>query len=383
MPGLLARTEACEAVDANGRTFVAVVDRPRRRATVFFDCQLSGQTAMTQDDRNRMTASWDHWLRGLSQTGDIDTSVFVIGSRPSTGELLAKEVASICHDGAPEIARRIQFEAAEVLRGGLAELESHLALTFKIHSHSSEDREFLNGIGMRLPGLYESLSWAGIEAEPMDENALVSRVHSMINPASAFDFEELQVEHTPHGLTWEDCGPAAAWIDGGVWCHDGASSVSWEMADAPRSTFQDTLLTPLLMPHDRIARKRVAIVYRPFDAGAGASRVESEHQDALVGVNSSKRITSAKAEMRLEHTEAARRAQAYGAQLGKTSLFVTATTGDRSTIGRLREDVRQQAAQCNLRLREMKDQPDVGFVVSAGVGQTPWAKASTSTLMGS
>ena len=111
--------------------------------------------------------------------------------------------------------------------------------------------------------------------------------------------------------------------------------------------------------------------------------MESEHQDALVGVNSSKKVTSAKAEMRLEHTEAARRAQAYGAQLGKTSLFVTATTDQPEAINRLREDVRQQAAQCNLRLREMKDQPDVGFVVSAGVGQTPWAKASTSTLMGS
>ena len=383
MPGLLARAESYEAVDANGRRFVAVVDRPRRRATVFFDCQLSGQTAMTQDDRNRMTASWDQWLRGLSQTGDIDTSVFVVGSRPSTGELLAKEVSSISHEGAPDIARRIQMEAAEVLRGGLAELESHLALTFKIHSNSADDTEFLNGIGTRLPGLYEPLSWAGIEAEPMDENTLVARIHSMVNPVSASDFEELKVEHIPHGLTWEDCGPASAWVDGGVWCHDGAYSLSWEMADAPRSTFQDTLLAPLLMPHERVRRKRVAIVYRPFDAGAGASRVESEHQDALVGVNSSKKITSAKAEMRLEHTEAARRAQAYGAQLGKTSLFVTATTGNPQALSRLREDIRQQAAQCNLRLREMKDQPDVGFVVSAGVGQTPWAKASTSTLMGS
>ncbi|MGO3084471.1 SCO6880 family protein [Ancrocorticia populi] len=381
MPGLLARTEVVEATDANGQTYAVIIDRPRRRATVCFDTQLSGQTAMTQSERDQITASWGRWLATLSLTGDIDTAVVVIGSRPATGELLSKEVDSTVHDDAPEIARRIQFEAAQVLRGGLAELESHVAVTFKIHSSGQDDFEFLSQIGTRLPGLYESLSWAGMQSSPMDENTLVSRVHSMVNPSTELDFEEMMVEGRGHGLKWEDCGPSVAWVDGDVWHHEAVASVSWEMADAPRSTFEDTLLAPLLMPHERIDRKRVAIVYRPYEAGTGASRVEAEHQDAMVGVNSSKKIASAKAEMRLEHTEAARRAQARGAQLGRISLFVTATTDDVSNLPRLRDDIRQQAAQCNLRLRTMKNQPDVGFTITTGVGQTPWAKASTATMM--
>lgn len=381
-PGILARTEAHTAYDATGREFVTIVDRPSRKATVVLDCQLSGQTAMTQDDRNRMTSSWDHWLRQLSLTGDIDNTAFVVATRPSTGELLEKEVESTVHPDAPLVAQLIQREAAQVLRGGLSEIDAHLAITFKIHSAGVDDLGFLDAISTRLPALYESLSWCGIQAKPMTEDDLVARVHGMVNPAAEPDFEELMVEGKSHGLAWEDSGPAVSWVDKDVWHHDGVASVTWEMADAPRSTFQDTLLAPLLMPHERVPRKRVTIVYRPFDSGSGSSRVEAEHQDALVGVNSSKKITSAKAEMRLEHTDAARRAQADGAQLGKTSLFVTATTAATSELPRLREDIRQQAAQCNLRLRPMKFQPDTGFMVSVGLGQTPWAKTSTSPLIG-
>ncbi|MGP6175493.1 SCO6880 family protein [Corynebacterium sp. A21] len=381
-PGILARTEAHTSYDATGHEFVTIVDRPSRKATVLLDCQLSGQTAMTQDDRNRLTSSWDHWMRQLSMTGDIDHTAFVVATRPSSGELLAKEVASTVHEDAPLVARIIQQEAAQVLRGGLSEIDAHLAITFKIHSSGADDLGFLDAISTRLPALYESLSWCGIQSAPMTEDELVARVHGMVNPAAEPEFEELMVEGTAHGLAWEDSGPAVSWVDKDVWHHDGVSSVTWEMADAPRSTFQDTLLAPLLMPHERIPRKRVAIIYRPFDSGSGSSRVEAEHQDALVGVNSSKKITSAKAEMRLEHTDAARRAQGGGAQLGKTSLFVTATIAEPGELRRLREDVRQQAAQCNLRLRSMKHQPDTGFMVTAGLGQTPWAKTSTSPLIG-
>lgn len=380
MPGIAARTEIAESTDANGADYAVVIDRPRRRATVFFDTQLSGQTAMTQGERDQITASWGRWLAMLSLTGDIDSASVTVGSRPATGELLTKEVASIVHEDAPEIARRIQIEAAQVLRGGLAEMEAHIAVTFKIHSAGADDFEFLSQINTRLPGLYESLAWAGMQASPMDENMLVARIHSMINPAAELDFEELMVEGKPHGISWDDCGPSVAWVDGDVWHHEQVASVSWEMADAPRSTFEDTLLAPLLMPHERIERKRVTMVYRPYEAGTGASRVEAEHQDAMVGVNSSKKMASAKAEMRLEHTDAARRAQARGAQLGRVSLFVTATTSDMDSLPRLRDDIRQQAAQCNLRLRTMTDQPDVGFMIAAGIGQTPWPKSSTASI---
>lgn len=380
LPGSLARTELLGSVDGLQNEFGVIFDRPRREATVLFDCQLSGQTAMTQDERNDMTANWGRWLAGLSLSGDVVSAVTVINNRPGTGDLVAKEVAATVKDDAPWIAKQIQYEAAHELSQGTPEVEAHIALTFKVSVDSSDDISFLDLIGTRLPTMYEDLAWAGIQATPMDEAMVCARAHKFFNPASEADFEELIVNGADHGLEWEDVGPAWHQTDRTTYHHEGCSSATWEMSAAPRSTFEDSLLSGLVSSHPRIHRKRVALCYRPYEAGQGASRVEAEHRDAMVAANSSKKIRSASAEMRLEHTEAARRAQARGAQLGRYSLFVTATVSDGESMERVRHDVQQLGAQANLRLRSMNTQQDAGFVVSCGLGQIPWAKESTSSM---
>lgn len=382
LPGVLARTEMHAAIDAAGRPFCAIFDRPRREATVLLNVQLSGQTAITQEERNMQTAEWGRWLASLSLSGDIISMAMVVASRPGTGDVVAQEVAANVKDSAPEIARRIMNEAAATLSQGAPEIDAHIALTFSVSVSGADDVSFLDLIGMRLPTLYESLSWSGIQAAPMRESDVCARAHMFFHPSAEKEFEELSVHGVDHGLSWEDVGPAWCQKDTTVYHHDGAKSMTWEMAQAPRSTFEDTLLSPLIGHHGRIARKRVALVYRPFEAGQGAGRVEAEHQDAMVAANSSKKIRSAAAEMRLEHTDAARRAQARGAQLGRYSMFVTVTVNEDEDLGSIKHDVQQLGAQSNLRLRVMKRQQDAAFAVSCGLGQIPWSKPSTSTLAG-
>ncbi len=50
--------------------------------------------------------------------------------------------------------------------------------------------------------------------------------------------------------------------------HDGATSVSWVMTEAPRGQVLSNVLANLLAPHPDIARKRVALVYPPYDTAA-------------------------------------------------------------------------------------------------------------------
>ena len=380
LPGLLARTELLAGVDALGRVFAVIFDKPRREATVLFDCQFSGQTAMTQRHRNMQTANWGRWLAGLSLAGDVVSAAVVIATRPGTGGLVSKEVAATLKDEAPWIARQIQLEAAEHLSCGIPEIEAHIALTFKVSIQNADDTNFLELLGMRLSNLYEDLSWAGIQAAPMTEGQTVAKAHQFYNPASEADFEELRVHGLEHALSWADAGPSVAVTKPDSYLHNGVVSATWEMAAAPRSTFEDTLLSGLIAPHSRIERKRVCLVYRPFEAGSGASRVEAEHTDALVAANASKKTRAAAAELRLEHTEAARRAQARGAQLGRYSLFVTATTTDPDQMRQIRHDIEQLGAQSNLRLRLMRRQQDAAFAVSCGLGQIPWSKPSTSAI---
>lgn len=380
LPGMLARTESMPGVDSDGRAFVTVLDRPRREATVFLDCQLTGQTAMTQGERNAMTAEWSRWLAMLSLSGDVVSAAVVVSTRPGTGQLVDKEVSSIVVDSAAPIARRVMAEAADYLGIHVPEVESHIAITVKFDGEVIEDETFIGQLSTRLPGWYTSLGWAGIIAEPMDEDTLVSRIHSFYDPSAEYPFESLRVSGQPHGMSWDDAGPSVAKTLKDQYIHDGWHSVTWEMREAPRSTFEDMLLTGLIAPHARVDRKRVCLVYRPFEAGAGASRVEQEHRDAMVAANSSKKITSAKAEMRLEHTEAARRAQARGAQLGRYSLFVTATTDRQEMLPRMRHDIEQLGAGASIRLASMDRQQDTGFAITCGAGQVPWNKETTSQM---
>lgn len=381
LPGLLARTEVVSGVDQQGSPFAVIVEKARRLVTVVLDCELTGQTAMVQDERNQATASWGRFLASLSLSGDVEHMSMTVAARPGTGDLVAREVASIIDEDAPWLARQVLLEAAEELCVGLPELDSHVAITVRVDEDGFADESYLASLATRIPTWVEMLNWAGVLATPMDEDGLVARVHAAFNPPAEGDFEQLRVAGQPHKLSWKNAGPGFARVGRDVYFHDGVRSVSWEMAEAPRSYFEDHLLTTLLAPHNRVQRKRVTLVYRPYEAGEGASRVEAEHRDALVAANSSKKVRSASAEMRLEQTDASRQAQARGAQLGKYSMFVSATVTDDDNLDRVCHDVEQLGASCSLRLRRMNRQQDAGFQIALGVGQIPWGQESTAALV--
>lgn len=184
LPGLLARTEIIAATDGGGRDFAIIVDRPRREATVVFDCQLSGQTAMMQEERNAMTASWGRWIAGLSLSGDVLGTSVSVGVRPGSGELVRREVDSIMEDSAPWLARKIMEDAAEYLSVGIPEIDAHVAITIKLDAEGLKEDAFISNLATRVPTWGEDLSWAGMLATAMDEPALVARVHQGFNPAA-------------------------------------------------------------------------------------------------------------------------------------------------------------------------------------------------------
>ena len=383
LPGLLARTEAISGIDSNGREFVVILDRPRREATVLLDVTFTGQIAVTQTERNLMTAEWARWLQTLSLAGDILQMAVVIATRPGTGALVAREVSQIVSDDAPEIAKQIMYEAAQTISMTLPEVVGHIAITVKLSAGVMADNDFMSQLATRVPSWAATLEYAGMVALPMSYEQAVARIHSFYNPAAEADFEALDLINQPHEMKWEDAGPSMATTQPKFYEHNGVRSLTWEMSHAPRSTFEDNLLQNLIVPHSRVNRKRVMICYRPFSAGAGAKKVEDEHRDAMVAANSSKKIRSANAEIRLEHTEAARRAQARGAQLGKYSLFVTATIDESADMRQITHDIEQLGAGSSIQLQLMRRQQDVGFQVTCGVGLIPWSKTSTSSWLSS
>lgn len=381
LPGTLARTRIVAGEDVRGKPFAAIVDDPLRLVTVVFRTYLSGQSAMTTEERNDLTAAWGGWLASLSLTGDVESASVTVETRPGSGQLLRREVSHLVDPSAPELARTIMWEATESLTEGIPELSAHVAVTIKVEGSTLKDDSFMDSLATRLPSWYEGLAWAGAQAEPMDEVQLVACVHQMFVPEADGDLEQLLSQGVDHGLTWEDCGPSVAKTNRTTYHHEGCVSRTWEMVQGPRAAFEDTILRPLCAPHGRVPRKRVTLVYRPYEAGEGAHLVEAEHRDAMVAANNGRAITKATAMLRLELTEMSRSAQARGAQLGRFSLFVTATTGDEEGLKRMSQDIQQMAAAASIRLRVMSRQQDSGFATSCGIGELPWKKDTLPKLV--
>ncbi|RRO97043.1 hypothetical protein CXF29_00125 [Corynebacterium bovis] len=368
--GPLARIELIESTDSAGNRYAIAVDRPNNRATVFLDCQLTGDVDRTMAERDQNTADYGRFMAGLSLSGDVVSDVTVISHRPATGQLADQEVSTQLDGSAPELARRIQAEAAAELSTAGAELECHKAITFAIDRTEKLDDSFIENLDYLVPNIYPELAWAGVIATPMDYESVVARVRSFYDPESEALFEGLRVKGRSHGLRWEDAGPG--WADAGVdmYCHEDCRSVTWEMVEAPASTFEDRVLRSLAQPNVNIPRGRLALIYHPISSDRGSRIVEDEHKSALVGMNSSKSITKTSSAIRAEETDQARREVGRGAQMGLYSLMFTATLGPDDDMRRVSSAVKQAASQSSIRMEPYKAMHDVGFVLTAGLGHT-------------
>ena len=140
------------------------------------------------------------------------------------------------------------------------------------------------------------------------------------------------------------------------------------MQSPPDSVFPDSVLKPLLDPHDELTRKRLTMFYRPFTAGDATKKVDREYKDALVALNQGKGVKSAASELRLQATEQARHEQVRGAGLVRYSalMTVTCTAGqDVATASAITESL---AARARLRLRRAYGEQDAAFAAGLGAG---------------
>lgn len=379
-PGLAERLKVYEGTDVAGRRFAAVVDYPARRATVLLDMKLSGAVDRTLDERNQITAEWARWEAQLStKSGDVDSAVTVITTRPSNGSLINREIAFLeGGDEAPEIAKEICREVGNLPREGVAEIDAHQAITYKIKANGPDDAGFMRQLSLRLPALYRGLNLAGVRSTPMDAEALIGRTKARYTPGSEDLLEELRVRGVAHGLGWDDIGPSVDYEMGDAYYHDGVWTKGFEMTRFPASTFEDGgPLYHLLSPHPRVVRKSLVMVYRPFGAAEGMGRVESENINARNQISGEGNKAKGASEVRLEHTEAARRAFARGHQLGRRSLYLTTTTGLGVDLDSVEEDVKEMSGAGGIEMHPITGWNDTVFLASLGIGQLPSSRAST------
>jgi hypothetical protein len=395
LPGLLASSRLLEATTAHGEPFALVHLPSTRHYAVLLRCDPEGSSLVDADTVDTWVAGWGSWLAALGHEASLEACSVTIETAPDVGARLNAEVATLLVADAPALSRAVLTEAADRYPHGAAAVNAYVTLTFTARTRTDSASKARSGqpspveshvrvrsehdmaaeIGRRLPLLLHQLRGTGAGlVRAMTAAEVAATVRSAYDPtAPAFgDFAAASAGDCgfspPAATYWDNAGPAATVEAWGDLRHDNAASTTWQMVEPPRGAVTSRVLEQLLQPHDELIRKRVTLLYRPYEP-ASAARVADADVRTSLG-----RATARPGESRAVETlalAAARQAaaeQAAGAGLVRFSLLVTATVHEPSHLPHAGQQVEQLAAACQLRLRRCYGSQAAAFTAALGVG---------------
>ena len=286
LPGVLAMMSAIEAKDAYGRPFALLCHRWAGHVSVVLTTSPDGAALVDQEEVDNWVAHWGAWLASLANEPGLVGASVVVDAAPDPGTRLRHEVLGHESPEATPLARQVMEEVVEAFPVGSAAITCRVAVTWEMTSRTQVGKkrsvdEMALDIGHRLPSLTASLAASGAgPSRPMTVAEVAAAVRVAYEPTLMGAVEDAGAEAA--SIEWEDAGPSAAQEHWDRYRHDGATSVSWIMTEAPRGHVFSNVLANLLAPHPDIARKRVALLYRPYDTAAAVRVVEIGPQRRVV-----------------------------------------------------------------------------------------------------
>ncbi|MDY5137771.1 SCO6880 family protein [Actinotignum timonense] len=377
LPGVLAPTNVADFVDGFGRDFAVITTGRAGTFAVVFACESEGASLVTQDQVDTWVARWGQFLARLGEEPGLVGASVVVESAPDTGSRLQREISTHQAENIPALAEQMLSEVADIYPYGSASLRAYVTLTFENHlgkgtSKTLDIEEAGLELATRLPSLSQALTGTGAGfVRPLDAAGLGRVVRLAYDPGAQEVFDDALASSEAVTLGWNEVGPSATQANWDNLVHDNAVSVSWVMSAAPRGIVQSNILASLLAPSPRIARKRVALLYRPIEAGRAGEIVEKDKNAASVRVSSSANVR-ARDEVALAHAVASAAEEAAGAGLENFGMVITATTtSDAGDVKDTVDAVGSLASSARIRIRKCYGGQDAAFAISLPLGIMP------------
>jgi hypothetical protein len=372
LPGLAAPSRLSEYSDSYGRRFALIYVPFTGHYTVVLGTEPDGAALVDTEQIDLWVAGWGRWLANLGDEPGVEAASVTVETAPDTGTRLRREVTTHIDPDAPEFAKAMLREAVDRYPAGSSTVKAYVAITFSAAARAGGKRrkpeEMGRELAARLPGLTQGLGSTGAgAARPLSAQELCEVVRIAYDPAAAVLIEEAHAMGETPELTWPDVGPTAHEASWGSYMHDGALSVSWQMTAAPRGNVQSGVLARLLAPHRDIARKRIALLYRPLDAARAAGLVEADLRAAEFRQTSSSK-PSARDVLATRQARATAAEEASGAGLVNFGLVVTATVLDPEKKADALAAVDNLSATARLRLRVVHGAQDSAFAAALPLG---------------
>ncbi|MGF1661003.1 MAG: SCO6880 family protein [Kineosporiaceae bacterium] len=370
LPGIAAVSRLSEWSDPYGRPFALLELPTTRHITVVLAADPDGAALVDEDQIDSWVAHWGAWLTSLGNEPDIVAAGLIVETAPDTGARLRREVAAHLDPAAPAVARQMLTEAVADYPHGSAGVRVWITVTLTTARPGRRIpvADAARDVAVRLPGLLARLAATGAGAvRPVPAQELCEAIRVAYDPAAAAVIDPARAAGDAPALRWDDVGPVTAHAGYRDYIHDDAVSVSWVMSSPPRGEVHATVLTQLLAPHPDVARKRVALLYRPIPAAVTARIVERDRRAADFRATTGRRPSArVLAEQRAMAATAAE--EARGAGLVDVSLVVTATVTSPDRLPAALAAVDHLGATARLQLRPAYGHQDSAFAAALPLG---------------
>ncbi|PPK93164.1 hypothetical protein CLV92_11181 [Kineococcus xinjiangensis] len=372
LPGLAAASELTEWQDSYGRPFALLHVPATNHYTVVLATEPDGASLVDEEQVDSWVAHWGAWLNSLGSEPGVVSAAVTVETAPDSGARLRREVDGNLHPDAPALARAMLQEVVTAYPEGSASVRAWVSLTFTGTSKSGARRkdapEMGRELASRLPALTHSLHATGAgAARPVGARDLCEVVRTAYDPDAARLIDAAHAAGEPPLLDWQNVGPGFAEAHHGHYHHENAVSVTWSMTSAPRGVVYSSVLSQLLAPHPDVDRKRVTLLYRPFDPARSARIAEQDKRNADFKTTTSQR-PSARTLAAARSAAATAEEEARGANLVNFGLLVTATVTRPDRLPEAVAAVDNLSATARLMVRPVYGSQDSAFAAALPLG---------------
>jgi len=383
LPGTLAPLRFLRAETGRG-THAAVVHHPLDNTfTVVARISGAGLSLADTSRRDARVAGWGSLLASLcTETNAIVRVQACVRAVPGDSTALRRWHSAHVAASAPAVAvaNAEQLLAASGAAG--AQHETWLVFTLSgsraradIRAGGGGDSGGCAVAWRRVHALEEGLRQANLPVQQwLDVRELAEAVRTGFDPASvpalsarrlsaraALDATGVNPGLAP-GLAPHLAGPAAADTGWKSYTHDGATSVTFAVADWPRTNVHASFLTPVL--HSAGARRSFSLHVEPLGPREARRRIAVEAtkaETALALARKTGRVVSEEEREQRRRISDQDREQAVGHGLVRFQGYLTVTVEDPAQLDRAVSDLEADAAAARLELRRLYTQQDVGF----------------------
>lgn len=372
LPGIAAQIDMKEYRDSYGRPFALLHVPSTEHTTVVLVSEPRGVTLEDLPEVNQWVANWGQWLANLADEEGIAQASVTIETAPDSGARLQTEIEQNLDPNAPAFAKRMFGEIQQSYPSGSSIARAYIAVTFAALPYPGGEKrseaQVARDIATLLPTLTKTLQETGAgAAHPATGQQLSELVRVAYDPVVAPLIDQAHMRGEMPDIPWEDVGPSAHQAGWASYRHDSGHSISWSMTRAPRGAVRHNVLSRILAPDRKIARKRVTILYRPIPPGEAATVVEKDVEDAEF-VASSGRRRSSRATLSAKQARKAEDEESLGAGLTNFGMIVTATVLDRKSEAAAAALVRSMGAAARIRLRRQYGSQDSSFAAGLPLG---------------